>query len=263
MIKIKLQPEPPTFVEKVREPGENVLACLAGRPLPHKRPGPAITATKKIGDKEVPKTFDDFPPYWQNCIDELYQAYGGICAYYGQRIQEISNPHVDHHIPKRPRQDGSSGESPAEPQVARQDPDPAKAYEWDNFRLASPYANTCKGNWPDVLDPVDIEDGWFQIDVDALVVRPDPELKEKHPEIWDRVDKSIQRLKLSEGRAWRERRHGMEHFRAGRATFELLEWDYPFLAKELARQGIRRLEDLPPLPPQVTDVVEQELRLSE
>lgn len=260
MIKIELQPEPPNFRERVREPGENVLACLAGRPLPHKRPGPSITATKKIGDKEVAKTIDDFRPYWQDCIDELYKAYGGICAYYGQRIQEIANPNVDHYVPNHPRQDKSPNQSADDPQVARQDPDPAKAYDWDNFRLASPYANTCKGTWPDVLDPVQVEDGWFQIDLDALVVHSDPTLA---GDIRERVDKSIERLKLSEGKAWRERKYGMDHFRAGRAPFEFLEWDYPFLAKELARQGVRRREDLPQLPAQVLNAVEPELRLSE
>jgi hypothetical protein len=43
----------------------------------------------------------------------------------------------------------------------------------------------------------------------------------------------------------------------------LLEIDYPFLAKELARQGIRRPEDLPQLPSQVVTAKEPEIRLSE
>lgn len=260
MIKIKLQGEPPGVREKVRIPGENVLAYLAGKPLPHKRSGRKISFTKKNGDKDVPKTFDDFHPYWQDCIDELYQAYGGICAYYGQRIQEIANPQVDHQTPKKPRKDRTPGGLSKDAHVARQDPMFEKAYDWDNFRLASPYANTCKGNWPDVLDPVHVEDGWFQIDLDALVVRPNPTLAE---DIRGRIQKSIERLKASEGPAFRDRKHAMDHFRAGRAVFEFLELDHPFLAKELARQGVRRCEDLPQLPDQVLNAVEPELRLSE
>jgi hypothetical protein len=209
MIKVTLRPEPPSFHEKVRIPGENVLACLAGKPLPHKVKGRPISATKVVGDKEIAKTFDDFKPYWQECIDELYQEYKGICAYYGQRIPEISNPNVDHFLPKRPRSDDLPEKSTSEAVVARQNPDPAKAYEWENFRLASPYANTCKGKYADVFDPVHIEDGWFQIDLDALVVRPDPKLER---DIWERVDQSIARLKLSEGPAFRDRQHAMEHF---------------------------------------------------
>jgi hypothetical protein len=263
VIKIKLQPEPTNFREKVREPGENVLACLAGKPLPHKRLGRPITATKKIYGKEVPKTIDDFHPYWQDCLEELYQAYGEICAYYGQRIQEIANPHVDHYAPNRPRHDDSSIQSADDPQVTRHDPEPVKAYEWDNFRLASPYANSCKGNWSDVLDPVHIEDGWFQIVLHTWIVRPDPELEEKDPDTWDRVGQSIKRLKLSEGPAFRERKRAMELFRAGDVLFGFLEKDHPFLAKELARQRIRRREDLPKLPDQVLNAVEPELRLSE
>lgn len=263
MIKVILKSEPPSFHENVRIPGENVLACLAGKPLPHKVMGRPISATKKKGDKEVTRTVDDFP-YWQDCIDDLYREYGGICAYYGQRIPEICGPQVDHHIAKKPRSvdkvDKNEHSSSLDAQVARQDSDPAKAYEWDNFRLASSYANTCKGNWADVLDPKDVEDGWFQIDLDALIVRSDPSLDRA---LRERVDQSISRLKLSEGRAFRDRKHGMKHFREGRALFELLEMDYPFLARELARQGILRREDLPILPAEVVTAREPEIRLSE
>ena len=45
MIRLKIAPEPSSFAKKVREPGENALALLAGKPLPHKRRGKPIAAT--------------------------------------------------------------------------------------------------------------------------------------------------------------------------------------------------------------------------
>jgi hypothetical protein len=236
VIRLTIAPEPAAFTEKVRKPGENALALLAGKPLPHKREGRPIEATKKVGGNSVGKTIDDFP-YWQDCLDELHDAYKGICAYYGFRVEKATLPHVDHF-------------------VAKHDLGQALAYEWSNYRLVCGYANTCKNEHPDVLDPASIQDGWFQLDVDTLDVRADPALDES---LRREIEATIDRLKLGEGRALEVRRNAMEHFRSGRVQFAFLEKDHPFLAKELARQGIRTTADIPPLPSHVVDAVEPEL----
>jgi len=239
MIRLTIQPEPASFHENVRMPGENALACLAGKPLPHKRKGRPISATKTENGIKVPKKIDDFP-YWQECLDDLHKAYRGICAYYCFRVEKAVHPQVDHFVAKHVK--------------------PASAYEWENYRLACGYANTCKNEHPDVLDPAHIKDGWFQLDLDSLDVSACRNLTEEQRL---RVESTIEHLKLREGRALEVRQQAMDHFRVGRALFEFLEIDHPFLAKELARQGIRSREQLPVLPPQVVDVVEPELRLPE
>lgn len=236
MIRLQVAPEPPSFDEDVRRPGENALALLAGQPLPHGRRGRPIVATKTVAGARVPKTIDDFP-YWQKCLDDLHDAYRGICTYYAFRIEKAALPQVDHF-------------------VAKKSPAPGLAYEWQNFRLACGYANTCKNEHPDVLDPASVEDGWFQLDLLTLDVRPSPDLS---PPIESEVQHTIDRLKLREGRALEIRRHAMNHFRAGRVGVEFLEMDHPFLARELARQGIRTSEQLPRLPPHIADAVEPEL----
>ena len=240
MIRLIIAPEPGSFAAKVREPGENALALLAGRPLPHEREGRPIAATKRMRGQSVTKTINNFN-YWTSCLDDLYDAYHGICAYYCFRIERANHPQVDHFVAKRDR-----GE--------------ALAYAWSNYRLACAYANTCKNESPDVLDPASIEDGWFQLDAVTLHVEADPELP---AELRRSVEDTIRRLKLREGRALDVRRHAMEHFRTGRANLDFLAMDHPFLAKELTRQGIRTNAELPPLPREVTDAVEPELGADE
>lgn len=236
MIRLEIAPEPASFKENVREPGDNALALLAGRPLPHRRLGRPITAHKTVRGQIVAKTIDDFP-YWQDCLDDLHDSYRGICAYYCFRVEKATLPHVDHFLAKH-----AQGQH--------------LAYEWSNYRLACGHANTCKSESPDVIDPTQIQDGWFQLDPYTLDVFADPTLA---PDRVDRIKDTITRLKLREGRALEVRRHAMSHFRAGRANLEFLLMDHPFLAKELVRQGIRTSADLVPLPPEVVAVVEPEL----
>lgn len=236
MIRLTLALKPPSFDDKVRKPGENALALLAGKPLPHKRPGRPIVATKRVGQAYVQKTIADFA-YWQDCLDDLYGAYRGICAYYCFRIEKVNHPQVDHF-------------------VAKHDQAPELAYEWKNYRLACAYANTCKNEHLDILDPASIQDGWFQLDIHTLDVRPDPALPDP---LRQAIEETIKRLKLREERVLEMRRHAMDHFRYGRAEFGYLEMDHPFLAKELVRQGIRTRAELPPLPSFVVNTVEPEL----
>ncbi len=236
MIRLKIAPEPSSFAKKVREPGENALALLAGKPLPHKRRGKPIAATKQIGGHRVSKKIADFA-YWQDCLDELHSAYDGICAYYCFRIEKAALPHVDHFVAK------NSG-------------DPNLAYDWSNYRLACGYANACKKEYPDIRDPASIKDGWFQLDLITLGVHANPELEGT---LRDGVESTITKLQLRDGRALAVRQHAMAHFRSGRVQLGFLEKDHPFLAKELARQGISTPAQLPFLPPEVINTVEPEL----
>ena len=240
MIHLVIAPEPASFARKVREPGENALAFLAGKPLPHasakKKRRPTLL-TKVVSGTRVPKTLEDFP-CWQECLDELHDAYDGICAYYCFRIEKAMLPHVDHFVAKH---DGGA----------------RLAYEWSNYRLACGYANTCKNKNPNVLDPANIQDGWFHLDVLTLDVRADPNLPEEDRRA---VEATIVRLKLREGRALEIRKRAMDHFRSGRVQMEFLAMEHPFVARELARQGIRTREQLPSSPPQeVLAAVEPEL----
>lgn len=171
----------------------------------------------------------ELPPLWRECLRDLHSAYRGICAYYGFYLERANHPGVDHFVAKS----GSGADL---------------AYEWSNYRLACAHANTCKREHPDVLDPAKIEDGWFQLDPYSLLVSANPELPES---IRARVDDTIWRLKLNEERALETRQRAKDQFLLGMGLVGLHKY-YPFLAKELERQGIRSREQLEPLPAAVT-----------
>lgn len=49
---------------------------------------------------------------------------------------------------------------------------PQLAYDWDNYRFASGTMNSSKGNADDaVLDPHEVGDGWFEIELPSLQMR--------------------------------------------------------------------------------------------
>jgi hypothetical protein len=183
------------------------------------------------------KSVADFP-YWQNCLDELHQAYGGICAYYCFYIEKVALPHVDHFVAKC------------------LDHDPDLAYEWTNFRLACGQANAYKSTRVDILDPVGIEDGWFQLDLLTLEVAADRSLPLQQR---GEVEATIVGLKLQTGPAKELRRRALEHFRNGRVSLDFLDLDHPFLAKELRRQNISDRAQLPVLPREVIEKIEEEI----
>jgi hypothetical protein len=236
MMRLTLAPEPTSFRDQVGKPGENVLALLAGQPLPHKLRGRPIELMRRIGDGQVRKTVADFP-YWENCLDDLYTAYDGICAYYGFYIERANLPHTDHFLAKS----GAGVEL---------------AYAWGNYRLACGHANARKRQHADVLDPAAIEDGWFQLDLLTLEVGADPSLPEA---LRRRIEATIVQLELHRGRAREVRARVMRQFRGGAVQLDFLAQNHPYLARELARQGVRSREQLPALPLAVVSAVEPEL----
>ena len=185
MIHVDLQPEPSDFDERVRQPGRRALA-EGTRPL---------------------------PPYWRECLPQLYERYRGICAYLCIRIPRGTGARsVDHLLPKSKR--------------------PDRAYEWDNYRLASALMNARKHDFEDVLDPFEIPDGWFVLELSFLQVMPSPSLD---PATRAKVQATIDRLGLNDKECTDARVEVYELYREG-ATLEQLAYLSPFIAQEVARQ---------------------------
>ncbi|MBT3222842.1 MAG: hypothetical protein HN348_27515, partial [Proteobacteria bacterium] len=92
-------------------------------------------------------------------------------------------------------------------------------------------------NFGDVLDPFEVVDGWFVLELVGFQVLPAPTLDEgTKRQVWD----TIERLGLNGANFRSSRERDFNNYEKG-VPFAVLIEESPFVAKELARQG-RRLE---------------------
>jgi hypothetical protein len=95
--------------------------------------------------------------------------------------------------------------------------------------------NSRKRELEDVLDPFEVEDGWFSLELSFLQILPSPDLVEANRV---RVQGTIDRLRLNDNECLQARATYYEPYRLGELTFQrLAEWS-PFVAAELRRQGL-------------------------
>lgn len=215
MIRIVPAEEPDTFAASVRTPGLCAIAEMVGE-TPVRSSGKRHT---KIAEKRENIPFDKFPSYWTRALDDLMKAYSRICAYSCFKIHTVTGGRsVDHMVPKSKAWD--------------------KVYEWSNYRLACTRLNARKSNYEDVLDPFDIQDGWFHLELVGFQVVPNPDLEDP---IRLSVEQTIERLGLNE--FCRERAERAEDYWARDVTLKILTAESPFVARELRRQGRLLLKD--------------------
>ncbi len=125
---------------------------------------------------DEPKTFDDevrqpgkawldkrrrgrAPSHWRKALPELQAAFNSRCGYTAMLDRAGT---VDH--------------------LVAQEADPALLYEWSNLRYASHWINASKQDAEGVLDPYEVEDGWFELDLPSLqLVATDRVPKDKRP----------------------------------------------------------------------------------
>ena len=166
---------------------------------------------------KTPKpTSQDFKPhhYWKDARSHLHRAYRGLCAYTASYLVESSS--VDHFVPKSVS--------------------PNLAYEWDNFRLASPRVNSHKGDSVDIVDPFEIAADWFHLDLPSCLVVPAPGLDHA---LRGKVGRTIRVLKLNgDDQLVEARCEALLFFAREEVTLAFLDARYPFLAHEVRRQGM-------------------------
>ena len=152
--------------------------------------------------------------YWRRALAELHAAYSGVCAYTAKYLPDRGT--VDHYLPK-----GTF---------------PLLAYEWANYRLASSRVNGFKGNSTDVLDPFQIGDEWFHLDIPSCLIRANGRLE---PDLKAQVHTTIDVLRLNSDDTYvQERCNILVAFATGEIKFEFLSNRYPFLAREVIRLDI-------------------------
>jgi hypothetical protein len=173
---------------------------------------PGLRAQKEIPPKA--------PPLWRGeCLRQLWEAYEGICSYLCIFIQPgIGDRSVDHFVPRSRR--------------------PELLYEWSNYRLACSLMNSRKRQFEDVLDPFEVEDGWFVLDLSFLQVLPNPDLDE---ETRRRVQATIDRLDLNDSECLQARANDYDAYLRNELSLDLLKRWSPFVAREMRRQGLAAL----------------------
>lgn len=220
LIPVVLRPAPADFAETVRNPGLSAIAEMVGEVVTPNRRGPK---RKKIAERREDLPASCFPDFWTRVLSELFTAYSGICSFCCLYIEPgTGDPTVDHMVPKSRNWQ--------------------LVYEWRNFRLACGQMNSNKGDSDDVLDPFEVEEGFFALELVDFQVVPGPRAD---GEILSRVRRTIERLKLDQpSKISRQMETYYVSYFAGQISWSYLATRAPFLAKEMRRQGKQLPGDL-------------------
>ena len=109
------------------------------------------------------------------------------------------------------------------------------AYQWDNLRFAAPWLNSSKQNADDkILDPFDVEDGWFEIQLPSLQLV----VTDKVPiSLRAKAHYTIEQLHLvDDERVVRQRRAWYQMYEAGHIKLAGLERVAPLIARAVRKQ---------------------------
>lgn len=211
MIPVAPKSEPATFAARVRQPGLRAIAEMCGKKPPFKRT--KGQPFKRIANSESEIRANEFPTYWTEALDDLMSAYGEICAYSCFRIHPVTGARSADHFAAKSRAWN-------------------RVYEWDNYRLCCSRMNARKNDFADIIDPFEIQPGWFQLELLGFQVVPAPELNDTTRL---RVQQTIDRLGLNSFRRLREQ--DAERYWSGDVSLKVLTSESPFVASELRRQG--------------------------
>jgi len=217
VIPVALAPEPADFDRRVRRPGLRAIAELCGKtPLTKRTAGQPF---KQIATREADIPSDKFPPYWVESLDELMSRYHEICAYSCFRIHRVTGARSADHFAAKSRHW-------------------RRAYEWSNYRLCCSRLNARKNDVSSVLDPFQIEAGWFQLELVGFQVHPDRSCPKT---LQAKIQRTIDRLGLNDFR--RDREEDAERYWSKDVSLIVLKQESPFVAAELRRQGRLNLGD--------------------
>ena len=217
MIPVRPAEEPPTFDSTVRQPGLRALAELVGE-TPPRAAGRRFAQVAGSREEISPNAF---PPYWRQALDDLLTSYSRICSYLCLYIHRVTGAaSVDHMVAKSMRWD--------------------QVYEWRNYRLACSAMNARKGAVANVLDPFEVQNGWFALELVAFQVVPGDGLPD---EVEASVKDTISQLRLNEPICCDARAEYAERYWDRQIRLDYLTSHAPFVERELRRPGRLHEED--------------------
>lgn len=120
------------------------------------------------------------------------------------------------------------------------DEDRNQAYEWSNYRYVEGWFNSSKTKLPstNLLDPFEIQPGWFEVDLPSLQLR----LTDAVPAaVLQRAEFTLKRLPLRDDeRVIRQRRAWLEMYEQG-TPLAVIEQKAPLIAQAIRRQNWPRI----------------------
>ena len=153
--------------------------------------------------------------YWTPFKPDLANGFHDLCGYSAMWVPAGT---VDHYISFRAER--------------------LLAYEWDNYRHAAGWVNSSKQCADDlVLDPFEVEDGWFEILLPSLQLV----VTDAAPaELRARAEYTLARLHLRDDeRVIRQRREWYRMHCDGELTLEGLRTKAPLIARAIDKQQRR------------------------
>lgn len=159
------------------------------------------------------------PAYWNDFTADLSAGFGGLCGY--AAMLDPTGGTVDHYLSYKNHRH--------------------LAYEWGNYRFASGTLNSSKKTADDtVLDPFEVQPGWFEILLPSLQMRITSAVPGA---LRPKAEFTLKRLKLRDGeRILRWRQSWYDMYKRGGLTLDELRRVAPLIAeavdKVLARGGV-------------------------
>lgn len=194
MLPISMTPEPAYFNNQIRTKGNQWLAAH-----------PQSKSNK-------------YPPYWQECLEDLYDSYGKVCAYYAIRLELVEGSvTVDHYQPKSRYR--------------------SQVYEWQNYRLSCVSANRRKYNFEDVYDPTTLPTTHTVFELDPATGRIELPKHLTQSE-YELAEKTIKRLQLNSTRMTKMRIRHLNGYLTKKYTADYLKEVSPFVWFEAKRQNL-------------------------
>lgn len=153
-------------------------------------------------------------PFWSVFKPQLADAFRDLCAY-SAMYEPVGT--VDHFVPV--------------------DANEALAYEWGNYRFASAWINSSKQKSQAVLDPLQVQDGWFEVLLPSLqLIVTDKVPDHLHALAVD----TLKRLHLQDDeRVIRQRRRWYRLFQDGKLNLQGLREMAPLIAAAVEKQQLR------------------------
>lgn len=155
--------------------------------------------------------------YWSPFKPQLADAFCDLCAY-GAMYEPVGT--VDHFEPV--------------------DANEARAYDWDNYRFASAWINSSKNKRTAVLDPLWVQQGWFE------VLLPSLQLVMVHKKVPAHLqalaEQTLTDLHLRDDeRVVRQRRAWLRRYEEGKLTLDRLWEVAPLIAAAVENRAASKV----------------------